>query len=150
MRRYERQGSGSNTTCSPTLSSEQLGTQFTKVDHCRTGTWPRHGRCRCRARGKASRKAPLTVRSPADASPGTKGEVSVRYFEDFSPGYGAAAPRAAFTTDAARLDLSGQWAFRFSPTLRAEPDGFESADYEDAHWNRLAVPSHWQLQGYGK
>lgn len=76
--------------------------------------------------------------------------MSARYLEDFSPGYGAAASRAAFVTDAARLDLSGPWAFRFSPTLRVEPDGFESADYDDAHWGRLAVPSHWQLQGYGE
>jgi beta-galactosidase len=74
----------------------------------------------------------------------------VRYFEEFSPGYGAAAARAVFATDAARLDLSGQWAFRFSPTLVAEPDGFELPDFDDAHWDRLAVPSHWQLRGYGK
>jgi beta-galactosidase len=74
----------------------------------------------------------------------------MRYFEDFSPGCGAAPARAALASDAARLDLSGQWRFRFSPVLLEEPDGFESPDFDDAHWDRLAVPSHWQLRGYGK
>jgi beta-galactosidase len=98
----------------------------------------------------AYRKARSTVRSLTRISGGHEGDVSVRYFEDFSPGYGAVAARAAFATDAARLDLSGPWAFRFSPTLVVEPGGFESPGYDDAHWDRLAVPSHWQLEGYGK
>ncbi|MFD0817616.1 glycoside hydrolase family 2 TIM barrel-domain containing protein, partial [Micromonospora zhanjiangensis] len=76
--------------------------------------------------------------------------MSTRYFEDFSPGYGFAAPRAAFASDAARLDLNGDWAFRFSPTGLPESDGFELPNFDDAGWDRLPVPSHWQLHGYGR
>ena len=76
--------------------------------------------------------------------------MTVRYFEDFSPGYGAAAPRAAFASDATRLVLSGEWAFRHSPTLVAEPDGFERPEFDDQEWDRIPVPSHWQRKGYGR
>lgn len=75
--------------------------------------------------------------------------MSPRYFEDVSAGRGAAPARAALRSDAARLDLSGEWAFRFSPIAIAEPDGFEQPDFDDAGWDRLPVPSHWQLHGYG-
>ncbi|MEV4114329.1 glycoside hydrolase family 2 TIM barrel-domain containing protein [Nonomuraea sp. NPDC049695] len=73
-----------------------------------------------------------------------------RYFEDFSPGYGGLAPRAVLVSDAPRLDLNGDWAFRFSQTGLDEPDGFELPTYDDKEWDRLPVPSHWQLHGYGK
>ena len=76
--------------------------------------------------------------------------MAQRYFEDFSPGYGAASPRAAFASDAARLDLVGQWAFRYFPTLVAESDGFERPEFDDEQWDRIAVPAHWQLKGYGR
>jgi len=76
--------------------------------------------------------------------------MTLRYFEDFSPGHGAAVPRAAFDSDATRLDLSGAWVFRYSPTLVAESDGFERPEFDDAHWDRIAVPSHWQRKGYGQ
>jgi beta-galactosidase len=75
--------------------------------------------------------------------------LSTRYFEDFSPGHGVARARAAMQTDAARLDLSGGWAFRLSPMARVESDGFELPGFDDSAWDRLAVPSHWQLRGYG-
>uniref|UniRef100_A0AAU2VED9 Beta-galactosidase n=1 Tax=Streptomyces sp. NBC_00003 TaxID=2903608 RepID=A0AAU2VED9_9ACTN len=76
--------------------------------------------------------------------------MSGRYFEDYAPGRGRAAPRAALDSDAPRIDLNGDWAFRFSPALRPEPDGFEAPDFDDASWDALRVPSHWQLHGYGR
>ncbi|WP_309113142.1 glycoside hydrolase family 2 TIM barrel-domain containing protein [Saccharothrix sp.] len=76
--------------------------------------------------------------------------MPARYFEVFSPGYGKAAPRAVPASDAPRLDLNGDWAFRFSATLLDEPDGFERPDFDDTGWDRLPVPSHWQLHGYGE
>lgn len=76
--------------------------------------------------------------------------MSARYFEDYAPGHARAAPRAALVSDAPRIDLNGDWAFRFSPTLRPEPDGFEAPDFDDASWDALSVPSHWQLHGYGR
>jgi beta-galactosidase len=46
------------------------------------------------------------------------------------------------------LDLSGDWKFRWSP--RADtPAGFADPDSSDGEWATLAVPSHWQLHGYG-
>lgn len=76
--------------------------------------------------------------------------MSARYFEDCAPGHGRAAPRAALDSDAPRVDLNGDWAFRFSPVLRPEPDGFEAPDFDDSSWDALHVPSHWQLHGHGQ
>ncbi len=76
--------------------------------------------------------------------------MTVRYFEDYSPGRGTLPPRAAFDSDAARLDLNGAWAFRYSPILVTEPGGFEEPGFDDSGWDRIEVPSHWQLHGYGR
>ncbi|MEV4604732.1 glycoside hydrolase family 2 TIM barrel-domain containing protein [Amycolatopsis sp. NPDC049253] len=76
--------------------------------------------------------------------------MTPRYFEDFSPGYGSLAPRAAVRSDAPRLDLSGSWAFRYFPAVVLEPDGFELPEFDDRAWDRLPVPSHWQLHGHGR
>jgi beta-galactosidase len=73
----------------------------------------------------------------------------MRYFEEYSPGYGAVSARAALRSDADHLDLSGQWAFRLSPAAEVRTDGFEEPEFDDAAWSRLPVPSHWQLHGYG-
>ncbi|MDT0541844.1 MULTISPECIES: glycoside hydrolase family 2 TIM barrel-domain containing protein [Streptomyces] len=72
------------------------------------------------------------------------------YHEDFSPGTGRRAPRAHFTSDAARLSLNGRWLLRMSPTVDAAPLDFlgpEPAPGDD--WSRLPVPSHWVLHGHG-
>ncbi|WP_030325963.1 glycoside hydrolase family 2 TIM barrel-domain containing protein [Streptomyces sp. NRRL B-3229] len=76
--------------------------------------------------------------------------MSPRYFEEFSPGHGKKAPRAALATNAPRLDLNGDWAFRFSATGLDETDGFEAPGFPDRGWDRLPVPSQWQLHGYGR
>ncbi|WP_030231038.1 glycoside hydrolase family 2 TIM barrel-domain containing protein [Streptomyces sp. NRRL S-350] len=76
--------------------------------------------------------------------------MSARYFEDFAVGRGRLAPRAALDSDAPRIDLNGSWAFRFSPVLRAEPDGFQDPEFDDGSWDALPVPSHWQLRGHGR
>lgn len=49
--------------------------------------------------------------------------MSARHFEDYAPGHGRAAPRAALDSDPPSTDLNGDWAFRLSPTLHLEPDG---------------------------
>ena len=75
----------------------------------------------------------------------------MRYFEDYSPGYGALPARAALRSDAERIDLSGDdWAFRLAAIAAVETDGFQEAGFDDTTWDRLPVPSHWQLHGYGK
>ncbi|MBD0842898.1 glycoside hydrolase family 2 TIM barrel-domain containing protein [Streptomyces sp. TRM68416] len=76
--------------------------------------------------------------------------MPARYFEDFTPGRGRLPPRAVLDSDAPRIDLNGQWAFRFSSALRAESDGFQDPEFDDGSWDALPVPSHWQLRGYGR
>jgi beta-galactosidase len=62
----------------------------------------------------------------------------------YQPGSGRRAPRAGFTSDAARLSLNGAWRFRLSPTAEGAP-----LDADFSGWDELPVPSMWQLHGYG-
>src|SRR4051794_9828150 len=58
------------------------------------------------------------------------------------------APRAWLRSDAPRLSLDGAWAFRLLD--RADgPLDFVAPAFDDSGWDRLPVPSHWQLHGYG-
>jgi beta-galactosidase len=57
-------------------------------------------------------------------------------------------PRAVLRSDARSLSLDGDWAFRFSGRADGALD-FVEAGFDDAGWDRLPVPSHWQLHGYG-
>ena len=45
--------------------------------------------------------------------------------------------------------LNGAWHFAWSPTPETAPDGFEAERFDDSAWNKIPVPSNWQLQGYG-
>lgn len=70
------------------------------------------------------------------------------YFDERSPGDGARPARAWLRSDAPRLSLNGDWAFRYAE--RADlPADFVDREYDDSGWERLPVPSHWQLHGYG-
>jgi beta-galactosidase len=76
--------------------------------------------------------------------------VSARpYWESYLPSSGILPPRAWSRSDALRLDLSGPWRFRYSPTANAD-DRFAATNYDDSGWQTLSVPSHWQLAGFGK
>ncbi|MFI7600308.1 glycoside hydrolase family 2 TIM barrel-domain containing protein [Actinoplanes sp. NPDC049681] len=75
--------------------------------------------------------------------------MAARYHDDVGPGAGMCPPRAAFTSDAAQLTLDGVWRFRLMPTADGTGDGFEQPGFDDGRWDRLPVPSHWQLHGYG-
>jgi beta-galactosidase len=74
----------------------------------------------------------------------------VQYHVSPAPGSGYREPRAAFTSDAQRLSLDGDWRFRLVPSVEAVTEGFETDDFDDSAWDTLPVPSHWQLHGYGK
>src|SRR4051794_14949863 len=76
------------------------------------------------------------------------GGRQMREHEEFSAGTGARAPRAFLRTDAPPISLNGEWAFRLSPTAEV-PEEFAAADFDDGGWDRLPVPAHWQLHGYG-
>jgi beta-galactosidase len=63
--------------------------------------------------------------------------------DSFGPGVGALGPRARYRSDAAEIDLGGQW--RFVHYERALEAPAEPAKGE----SEIRVPGHWQLQGYG-
>ncbi|MGH3491053.1 MAG: glycoside hydrolase family 2 protein [Actinopolymorphaceae bacterium] len=49
-------------------------------------------------------------------------------------------------------DLDRTWRFRFDPDAVGESEGWQGADYDDAGWDSIAVPSAWDLKdtpGYG-
>lgn len=72
------------------------------------------------------------------------------YVADRGPGHGRLAPRAWFTSSRPAIDLDGQWRFRLAAGLGDLTAGFEAPDFDDAAWGLLAVPSCWQLAGYGQ
>ncbi|KAH8195258.1 hypothetical protein TruAng_010582 [Truncatella angustata] len=46
--------------------------------------------------------------------------------------------------------LSGKWKFSHSKNPFEAPEGFEDPTFDTTQWDDLAVPSMWQLNGYGK
>ncbi|CAG7635695.1 glycoside hydrolase family 2 TIM barrel-domain containing protein [Paenibacillus allorhizosphaerae] len=46
--------------------------------------------------------------------------------------------------------LNGQWQFYYAASPLHVPERFYAPDYDPSGWDELAVPSHWQLNGYGK
>jgi beta-galactosidase len=70
------------------------------------------------------------------------------YYEDVASGRGVRGARAFLESDAPSLSLDGDWAFRLSARADAPVDFVDPA-FDDAGWDRLPVPSHWQLHGYG-
>lgn len=69
-----------------------------------------------------------------------------RPYERVEPPRGALAPRARTSSDAGEVSLDGPWRFAWAPTADG---GRDPADPGDG-WDLLAVPSHWQLAGYGR
>ncbi|MFB7892863.1 glycoside hydrolase family 2 TIM barrel-domain containing protein [Microbacterium sp. NPDC056044] len=74
------------------------------------------------------------------------------YWEELHPSRNVLPPRAHARTDAPELSLDGAWAFRYSPAgdapvdfLGDGPEGRSAAE----GWTTLAVPAHWQLNGFG-
>ena len=45
--------------------------------------------------------------------------------------------------------LNGNWKFHWSPKPVDRPVGFYKADFDAGDWDKIPVPSNWQLQGYG-
>ena len=69
------------------------------------------------------------------------------YVESFSPGHGHAPARASQARGTRQLSLDGTWKFRFCPGPGDLTAGFEAADFDDAGFDDIAVPSMWQLAG---
>lgn len=45
--------------------------------------------------------------------------------------------------------LNGDWKFHWVPSPDRRPNDFYKADYDDAAWGTIEVPSCWELKGYG-
>lgn len=48
------------------------------------------------------------------------------------------------------VPLNGNWKFNYAPTPAHAPSSFHLEDFDTSDWDDLAVPSCWQLHGYGK
>ncbi|MFA9479771.1 glycoside hydrolase family 2 TIM barrel-domain containing protein, partial [Phycisphaerales bacterium AB-hyl4] len=46
--------------------------------------------------------------------------------------------------------LNGRWRFHYATHPALSPRAFHQNDFDDAGWEALDVPGHWQLQGYGR
>ncbi|ROQ81614.1 beta-galactosidase [Streptomyces sp. CEV 2-1] len=44
--------------------------------------------------------------------------------------------------------LNGTWRFKWSKNPDARPAGFEAPGYDDGGWDRIPVPSNWEIEGY--
>jgi len=45
--------------------------------------------------------------------------------------------------------LDGLWDFHWVPRPAERPEGFEKPDFNLEGWQKINVPGHWELQGYG-
>lgn len=72
------------------------------------------------------------------------------YLEDQTGPRGTTPSRARVSTDAATISLNGTWRFRHYTTATEAPDGAVTPDTDDSGWDALAVPAHWELNGYGR
>lgn len=49
-----------------------------------------------------------------------------------------------------KFSLNGKWDFRWILGDKNLPDDFYKLDYDTSGWDKIDVPSVWQLKGYGK
>ena len=49
-----------------------------------------------------------------------------------------------------RLSLNGEWDFKWVMGAEGRPEGFAAPEFDSSGWDRIDVPSVWQLEGYGK
>lgn len=49
-----------------------------------------------------------------------------------------------------KMSLNGVWKFYWQLGLRDVRSDYGSADFDDSLWDKITVPSLWQLKGYGK
>jgi beta-galactosidase len=105
---------------------------------------------------------------PAGADPygpllGTPGEIRPHWENQRVVGINKLPPRATYFPFESRdlavardphrssryLNLDGTWAFRWVRSPAERMIDFYRPDVDDAGWDRIPVPSDWQLHGYG-
>ncbi len=45
--------------------------------------------------------------------------------------------------------LNGDWKFHWVEKPVLSPQGFESPEFDDSSWGKIAVPANWEINGYG-
>lgn len=58
--------------------------------------------------------------------------------------------RANFKRDYGNFSLNGDWQFKFLDAPEYSPKDFYNTNFDDNNWDKIIVPSCWQLQGYGE
>ncbi len=48
-----------------------------------------------------------------------------------------------------RISLNGQWRFFFANTPEEVPQDFFEPGFKDGKWDKIEVPSNWEMKGYG-
>lgn len=69
------------------------------------------------------------------------------------PSYSFASKADALAADreASRMkSLNGTWKFKYAPRTDERPTDFMAADFSGEGWDDIAVPSNWELQGFGQ
>jgi beta-galactosidase len=70
------------------------------------------------------------------------------YVTAIAPSEGTLVPRASTpVTTAQRIPLDGTWGFRYSPSVAKAAR--QPLTRSVGEWHNIAVPGHWQLQGFG-
>lgn len=59
------------------------------------------------------------------------------------------AMEARWETSSRVLVLNGQWRFRWVGRPADRPIAFHAPDFDDSDWDRIPVPSCWEMHGYG-
>ena len=47
------------------------------------------------------------------------------------------------------LSLNGTWKFFFAETPEGIPSDFFKSNFNDGKWNKITVPSNWEMEGFG-
>ena len=76
---------------------------------------------------------------------------TVKRWEDHRiTGIGRREARTAFYKDSQkRISLNGEWKFKYVDAPELSPEGFERPEIGEG-WDKIDVPSVWQLRGYDK
>jgi beta-galactosidase len=45
--------------------------------------------------------------------------------------------------------LNGTWQFYYADSVQARPTNFHKSDFDTSAWDKIEVPSNWELKGYG-
>ena len=61
----------------------------------------------------------------------------------------AAALNNARHDSANYILLNGMWQFNWQRSPHNLPTGFEQPEYDARHWDKIKVPSNWEVEGYG-